>query len=166
MDKKRTIIIYTDGACFGNPGPGGYAAVLRYGERTKQISGGFRLTTNNRMEIKAVIEALKAVKSTQKYKIKIYTDSKLIVNAFNQGWLLKWKEKSWMRNRKEKVLNPDLWQELLMLSENHELELNWVEGHTGIPDNELCDKMSKEEASKPNLPSDDVYEHENGLTIF
>lgn len=166
MKHEKEIIIYTDGACLGNPGPGGYAAILSYQGRKKEISGGFRLTTNNRMEIKAVIEALKAIKSPEKYKIKIFTDSRLIVNAFNLGWLEKWETKGWFRKGIEKVQNSDLWKELVKLANGLNLEINWVEGHSGIPENERCDKLSKEEASKTNLPPDINYEQEKGLQFF
>jgi len=166
MPVGKEIIIFTDGACLGNPGPGGYAAVLTYKGKRKEISGGFRLTTNNRMELKAVIEALRTINSPEKYKINIYTDSRLIVNAFNQGWLEKWAAKGWVRKSNEKVQNSDLWKEFLNLANGLNLEINWVEGHSGVPENERCDILSKEEAMKSNLPSDIVYEQEKGLQIF
>ncbi len=166
MSELKEIIIYTDGACLGNPGPGGYAAVLNFNGRRKEISGGFRLTTNNRMEIKAVNEALKAIKFPEKYKIKIFTDSRLIVNAYNLGWLEKWSEKGWMRKGNEKVQNSDLWKEFLNLSNGLNLEINWIEGHSGILENELCDKLSKAAAIKENLPIDTYYENEKGLQFF
>lgn len=159
-------MVYTDGACLGNPGPGGYAAVLTYKGKRKELSGGFRLTTNNRMEIKAVIEALKAIKSPEKYKIRIYTDSRLIVNAYNLGWLEKWASKNWVRKGNDRVINSDLWKEFLNHSKGLNLEINWVEGHSGVPENERCDKLSKEEAMKENLPRDTVYEEEKGLQFF
>lgn len=166
MLENKEIIIFTDGACLGNPGPGGYAAVMKYLGRKKELSGGFRLTTNNRMEIKAVIEALKSIKSPKKYKIKIYTDSRLIVNAFNHGWLKKWAAKGWVRKGSEKVQNSDLWKEFLNLANGLNLEILWVEGHSGVPENERCDKLSKEEAMKSDLPADKVYEEEKGLQFF
>lgn len=156
---KKEIIIYTDGACLGNPGPGGWAAVLIWGDRRKEISGGFKLTTNNRMEIFAAIQAINAVKTNMRYKIKLYTDSRLIVNAVTQNWLEKWEEKNWMRNRKEKVINPDLWQQLLDAMKKHDMEFFWVEGHSGVPENERCDVLSKQAAMQPDLPSDLGYEY-------
>lgn len=166
MPDKKDIIIYTDGACLGNPGPGGYAAILTYKGIRKEISGGFRLTTNNRMELMAVIEALKAIKSPEKYKIRIFTDSRLIVNAFNQRWLEKWAANGWFRKANEKVQNSDLWREFIKLTNGLVLEINWVEGHSGITENENCDKISKEEAMKENLPPDIIYEQEKCSQIF
>ncbi len=156
--KKKEIIIYTDGACLGNPGPGGYAAVLKSGSRVKEISGGFRLTTNNRMEILAVIQALIALKDTKDYDITLYTDSRLVVNAINSGWIEKWKKNNWKRNAKDPVLNPDLWAELDSLWKNHNIKIEWVEGHAGIPGNERCDVLSKNAAKASDLAIDEAYE--------
>lgn len=152
------IIIYTDGACLGNPGPGGWAAVLAKGEHRKELSGGFRLTTNNRMEILAAIEALKAIKTDKRHKIKLHSDSRLLVDAINKGWLDKWKISNWKRNKKDLVINPDLWQELYKLIQLHDIEFVWVEGHAGVPENERCDVLSKAAAKNNNLSVDSVYE--------
>ncbi len=157
---KNDIIIYTDGACLGNPGPGGWAAVLIWGDKRKELSGGFKLTTNNRMEILAAIEAIRAIKTTKKYNIKIHSDSRLLINAVNQNWLSKWESKGWMRNNKDKVINPDLWKQLMIELPKHNIEFIWVEGHAGIPENERCDVLSKQAAQMPNLPTDTAYEHE------
>lgn len=156
--EQKVIQIYSDGACLGNPGRGGWSAVLKYGQKRKEISGGFRLTTNNRMELYAVIQALKAIKSEKKFKIKIYSDSNLIISAFTKGWIDKWILNGWKRNKKDKVLNEDLWKELVDEVRKHNVEFVWIEGHTGIPENELCDKLAKSAAGGNNLEIDWVYE--------
>jgi len=158
---SNEVIVYTDGACLGNPGPGGWAAVLIWGGKRKELSGGFRLTTNNRMEILAAIEALKAINSSKKFKIKLHSDSRLLINAVTQNWLTKWQAKGWMRNHKDKVLNPDLWKQLLEVLPKHDVEFIWVEGHAGIPENERCDVLSKAAAQQSNLPTDKGYELES-----
>ena len=146
MVKRKHIIIYTDGSSLGNPGPGGYGAVLRFGEHSRELSGGFRHTTNNRMEILAAIEGLRALKMP--CKVTLHTDSQYLVNAINKGWVRKWKAKGWMRNKKEKALNVDLWRQLLPLLDTHEVEFVWVRGHAGNPDNERCDVLAKTAASQ------------------
>lgn len=156
MEEK--IIIYTDGSCLGNPGTGAYAAVLKYGNKRKELFGAYRLTTNNRMEIKAAIEALKAVKDHKKYDIVLHSDSRLLVDAINKGWIEKWKAKSWMRSGKEKVLNPELWAELYELIQRHNVEFVWVKSHVGIPENERCDQLSKAAAASDDLATDTIYE--------
>lgn len=152
MDNYKEIIIYTDGACEGNPGPGGYGAVLIFGKHRKEISGGFRLTTNNRMELTAVIEALKALK--EPCKVKLYSDSEYVVNAMTLGWVQKWIKKRW-----KKVKNPDLWKQLVELTAKHRVEFIWVKGHAGIPENERCDKLAVEALHLPGLPADEIYEN-------
>lgn len=136
----KTVEIFTDGACSGNPGPGGYGAVLRYNGHEKEISGGDKTTTNNRMELTAVIEALKLLK--EPCNVMLYSDSQYVCNAFNQGWVEKWKEKNWMRTKKEPVKNPDLWKELYSLCQIHNVTYNWVKGHAGHPENERCDRLA------------------------
>lgn len=143
--KGKPIIIYTDGAAFGNPGPGGWAAVMRYGSHKKTFSEGYFRTTNNRMELKAVIEALKRIKQAG-HQVFIYTDSKYIVNAVNEGWLFNWEQKGF-KNRK----NPDLWREFLQVFRKHEVTFKWVKGHEGVEDNELCDQLAKTAAEYPEL---------------
>ena len=160
MVELNQVTIYTDGGSLGNPGPGGWGAVLKYGEHRKELSGGFRHTTNNRMEITAAIEGLKALK--EPCKVKVYSDSQYLVNAIMKGWAEKWQANRWMRNKKEKALNPDLWEVLLELCDEHEVEFIWVKGHAGIPENERCDVMSKSAASRNDLPADTVYERECG----
>jgi len=138
----KKLRIYTDGACSGNPGPGGWGAVLVHGERVKEISGGELETTNQRMELKAVIEGLKALK-VKDWEVQVYTDSAYIVNAFTQGWLENWQKNGWKNSRKESVANQDLWQELLDLSMNNRVKYIKVKGHAGDPLNERCDELAR-----------------------
>ncbi|MGA2298504.1 MAG: ribonuclease HI [FCB group bacterium] len=154
----KEVIIYTDGACLGNPGPGGYGVVLKYGEHRKELSEGFRMTTNNRMEILAAIVALKAIKSNEKVKIILHSDSQLLIKAVNEGWLSKWQKKNWKTKGNENRLNYDLWIKLHEELPKHLVEFRWVKGHVGIPENERCDVLSKEAASKSNLKIDKEYE--------
>lgn len=157
MEQTNHIIIYTDGSALGNPGPGGYGVVLKNAGHIKELSGGFRRTTNNRMEILAAIMALKALKRPS--RVTLYTDSQYLVNAINKGWAIKWRAKGWMRNKTEPALNADLWTELLPLVSLHEVEFVWLRGHTGNPDNERCDQLAKRAAQQTNLPSDSAYEN-------
>lgn len=140
------VTIYTDGACSGNPGPGGYGAVLIYGAHQKELSGGEPETTNNRMELMGVIKALQAL--NRPCTVQLYTDSQYIVNAVNQGWAVRWREHGWMRNKKDKALNPDLWQTLLELLEVHQVTFHWVKGHAEDPYNTRCDELAVMESRK------------------
>lgn len=142
----KQVEIYTDGACKGNPGPGGWGAILRYKGVEKEISGGEADTTNNRMELTAVIEALKLLK--EPCEVALYTDSQYIANALTQGWAKKWQANNWMRNKKEKALNPELWEVLLNLYDTHKVDVNWVKGHAGHPENERCDRLAVAQAEK------------------
>lgn len=142
----KKVEIFTDGACKGNPGPGGWGAILRYKGVEKEISGGEAETTNNRMELTAVIKALELLK--EPCEIELYTDSQYVANALTQGWAKKWKANGWMRNKKEKALNPELWDRLLTLYDTHEIEINWVKGHAGHPENERCDRLAVAAAEK------------------
>lgn len=142
----KTVEIFTDGACSGNPGPGGWGAILRFGRITKELSGGEAKTTNNRMELSAVIAALSALK--EPCKVILTSDSKYIIDAVTLGWAKKWQANGWMRNRKEKALNPDLWEELLRLLSIHTVEFVWVKGHAGHPENERCDQLAVMESKK------------------
>lgn len=137
-----TVIIYTDGACSGNPGPGGWGALLRYNGDERELSGGAPDTTNNRMEMTAVIEALKALK--RPCHVKIHSDSALIINAFTQGWIENWQKKGWRRADKKPVENRDLWEEMLQAAESHHIEWIKVKGHSGIEDNERVDQLAVE----------------------
>ncbi|MCH5303955.1 MAG: ribonuclease HI [Ruminococcus sp.] len=142
----KKVEIFTDGACKGNPGPGGWGAILRYKDVEKEISGGEASTTNNRMELTAVIKALELLK--EPCSVSLYTDSQYVANALTQGWAKKWKANGWMRNKKEKALNPELWDRLLDLYETHQIDVNWVKGHAGHPENERCDRLAVLAAEK------------------
>ena len=151
----KHVEIYTDGACSGNPGRGGYGAVLKYGEYRKELSCGFILTTNNRMELLGVITALKALK--EPCRVTLYSDSKYVIDALSLGWAKKWKENGWKRNKKEKAINPDLWEILINETDKHEMEYVWVKGHAGNPENERCDELAVSAASGENLKEDTGY---------
>ena len=137
---QKTVEIFTDGACSGNPGPGGWGAVLRYGEREKELSGGETNTTNNRMELTAVIEALSALK--EPCKVRLTTDSKYVADGVTKGWAESWRNNGWRKADKKPALNPDLWEKLLDLLKQHEVEIVWVKGHAGHPENERCDALA------------------------
>jgi len=151
----KNVTIYTDGACIGNPGPGGYAAVVVGTGVYRQVSGGFRRTTNNRMEIMAAIAGLEALKEPS--KVTLYSDSEYLVKAMALGWARKWRSKGWMRTSTQKALNADLWERLLALSERHQVEFRWVPGHNGVAGNELCDRLAVEAAKRRDLPEDRGY---------
>ena len=142
----KTVELFTDGACSGNPGPGGWGAILRYNGVEKELSGGEANTTNNRMELSAVIFGLKALK--EPCAVMLYSDSQYVCNALKLGWAKKWRVNGWMRNKKEPALNPELWSELLDLCEKHEVTVNWVKGHAGHPENERCDRLAVAAAQK------------------
>jgi len=138
----RKITIYTDGACSGNPGPGGYGTILIYGEHRKEISGGEAQTTNNRMEIMAVIAGLETL--NQPCNVTVYSDSRYVVDAVEKGWVNRWRQNNWMRNKKEPALNTDLWERMLELLATHTVTFHWVKGHAGNQENERCDKLARE----------------------
>lgn len=142
----KEVQIFTDGACKGNPGPGGWGAVLRYKETEKEISGGEAVTTNNKMELTAVIKALELLK--EPCKVTLFSDSQYVCNALKLGWAKKWKQNNWMRNKKEPALNPELWEKLLKLCEIHQVDANWVKGHAGHPENERCDRLAVAQAER------------------
>ena len=135
----KKIEIFTDGACSGNPGPGGYGAILRYKGTSKELWGGDPSTTNNRMELTAVITALSALK--EPCEVELYSDSKYIIDAVTKGWAKKWRANNWVKSDKKKALNSDLWEKLLDLLEVHKVNFNWVKGHAGHPENERCDEL-------------------------
>jgi ribonuclease HI len=145
------IDIYTDGSALGNPGPGGYAAVLLSGDRRLEISGGFSCTTNNRMELMAVVEALQALRGND-HTIRLFSDSKYVVDAFVKDWIGGWKRRAW-RN----VKNIDLWQRLLPLTHQHQITWCWIKGHAEIPENERCDVLAKAAAASSSLGPDLGY---------
>ncbi|MBE6838518.1 MAG: ribonuclease HI [Ruminococcus sp.] len=134
------VEIFTDGACSGNPGPGGYGVILRFGEHEKELSGGEEHTTNNRMELMAVITALEALK--RPCRVCITTDSKYVVDGIEKGWAKSWRAKGWIKSDKKPAINPDLWGRLLDLIDRHEVEFRWVKGHAGHPENERCDELA------------------------
>jgi ribonuclease HI len=152
----KQVTIYTDGACLGNPGPGGYGIVLLYGDHRKEISGGFRLTTNNRMEILAAIIGLEALKA--KCRVTLYSDSQYLVNAMQMDWAARWRANNWMRNKREKALNPDLWERLLSCTESLDVEFRWLRGHAGDSENERCDQLAMAAARGETLAIDFGYE--------
>lgn len=146
MSKKPEVIVYTDGACSGNPGPGGWGAVLMWKGKQKELSGGAPHTTNNRMEMQAVIEALKALKKP--CRVKIHSDSALIINAFKQGWLQNWQKRGWRKADKKPVENKELWQAMLEAMQPHEVQWVKVKGHAGIELNERVDRLAVAESKK------------------
>lgn len=156
-EQLRNVAIYTDGACIGNPGPGGYGVVLLCGGNRIELSGGYRETTNNRMEILAAIKGLEFLKE-DRCQVKVYSDSQYLVKAVMQGWVKRWAARGWMRNNKDKALNPDLWSKLLKLCRLHEVEFEWVRGHAHNAENERCDRLATEAALQLKLLVDEVYE--------
>ena len=142
----KKVEIFTDGACSDNPGPGGWGAILRYNGVEKELSGGESNTTNNRMELSAVIFALEALK--EPCEVELYSDSQYVCNALTLGWAKKWRAQGWMRNKKEPALNPELWEKLLIQYERHTVHVNWVKGHAGHPENERCDRLAVAQSQK------------------
>ncbi len=156
MKRLKHVVIYTDGACLGNPGPGGYGVVLLYRGNRKELSGGYRKTTNNRMELMAAIVGLKALK--EKCKVTLYSDSAYLVKAIAEEWAKRWRKNNWRRNKKKRALNPDLWEELLQLSDTHQVEFKWVKGHARSAENNRCDELALEAAQQPSLSVDQEYD--------
>lgn len=142
----KEVIIYTDGACSGNPGPGGWGTILDYKGKRKELCGGEAVTTNNRMELTAVIEGLKALK--EKCSVTVVTDSQYVANGINLGWARSWQKNGWRKKDKKPALNPELWEELLQLCDKHTVTINWIKGHAGHPENERCDEMAVNESQK------------------
>ena len=150
----KHVDIYTDGACSDNPGAGGYGSILRYGKHEKEISGGSAHTTNNRMELLAVIEALKLLK--EPCDVTIYTDSQYVANGITLGWAESWRKNGWRKSDKKPALNPDLWEELLDLLEKHTYSIVWLRGHAGHPENERCDKLAVAQSMRYKEGSEDA----------
>lgn len=144
--EREKVKIFTDGACSGNPGAGGYGVVLQYKGAEKQLSGGATNTTNNRMELTGVIKGLQALK--RPCDVILTTDSKYVIDAITKGWVYKWQSQNWMRDKKSPALNSDLWKELLPLLETHNVEFIWVKGHAGHRENEICDSLAVKESMK------------------
>lgn len=143
MSLLKNVELFTDGACSVNPGMGGFAAILRYKGKEKVISGGDEYTTNNRMELLAVIEGLKALK--EPCNVAVYTDSQYVANGLEKGWAKSWRANGWRKSDKKPALNADLWEQLLTLSEKHTLNIHWVKGHAGHKENERCDFLARKE---------------------
>jgi ribonuclease HI len=152
---NETITIYTDGACLGNPGPGGYGAVLLYKGNRKELSGGYRRTTNNRMELMGAIVALEALKARS--KVILYSDSKYVVDAVEKGWAQKWRRNGWRKPDKQMAMNPDLWERLLAACAKHDVKFAWVKGHAGDAENERCDALANTAAKAQGLEADHGY---------
>ena len=140
----KKIEIYTDGACSGNPGPGGYGVILKYNEHIKELSGGEPDTTNNRMELTAVITGLETLK--EPCRVDLYSDSKYIIDAVTKGWAEKWQANNWIKSDKKQALNSDLWEKLLALLKVHKVTFIWVKGHAGHPENERCDELAVQQS--------------------
>ena len=151
----KEVTIYTDGACSGNPGKGGFGVILNYMGRIKEISEGFECTTNNRMEIMAALTGLNALKET--CKVILYSDSKYLVDSVNQKWIDSWQKNGWKNSKREKVKNKELFEELIRLLNIHDVELRWVKGHDGHPENERCDFLATSAAKGDNLKEDKGY---------
>ena len=152
---KNSFILYTDGGSIGNPGPGGYGAVLKSAAKNEEFDGGYRLTTNNRMEIMGCIVGLSHTPVGA--KVTVYSDSRYVVNACTKGWARRWQANNWMRNRTESAENADLWERLLELLDQRQIKFEWVKGHAGNPLNERCDKLANSAARQSNLPPDPGY---------
>ncbi len=150
------ITIYTDGASRGNPGPGGYGVVMKYGDHRKEISEGFRLTTNNRMELLSVIVALEHLKKHESH-VTIYSDSKYVVDSVEKGWLAGWEKKNFAKKK-----NPDLWKRFLAIYRKHKVKFVWVKGHASNVENNRCDELAVEAALGSNLKADEGYENGDG----
>lgn len=158
MSQVKQVTIYTDGACIGNPGPGGYGALLLYNGHRKELSGGFRRTTNNRMELFAAVAALEALK--EPCHVTLYSDSEYLVKGMTLGWARKWEAQDWRRSAKEAASNADLWERLLRLCEKHTVEFEWVRGHAGNIENERVDRLAMQAALRPDLPVDEGYKRD------
>ena len=142
----KTVTLYTDGACSGNPGPGGWGVILSYNGVEKELSGGDANTTNNRMELLAVISGLEALK--EPCRVELYSDSKYVIDGLSKGWAASWRKNGWRKADKKPALNPDLWEKLLNLVEKHELSYHWVKGHADNPYNNRCDQLAVTESQK------------------
>jgi len=156
MAEIKEVAIYTDGACRGNPGPGGTGTILIYGEHRKELSTGYRWTTNNRMELRALIHGLAALR--YRCQVAVYSDSRYVLDAWNRGWIQRWKRNGWRTKERQPVKNADLWRELEDLLRAHDVTLHWVAGHTGQPENERCDELAVKAAKGRKLQRDEAYE--------
>jgi ribonuclease HI len=166
IDHEKGAVIYTDGGCLNNPGPGGYGVVIiEDGDRT-ELSGGYRLTTNNRMELTGAIVGLKSLAGRKVSPLTVCTDSRYVVDGISKGWASRWRSRGWMRDAKHRAENIDLWAILLDLCDAYRPSFVWVKGHAGHAENERCDSLAKEAASSPGLQADEAYEKgETGVTL-
>jgi len=153
---RKQVRIYTDGACTGNPGPGGYGVILEHGAKRRELSGGFRRTTNNRMELTAAIVGLQTLRYP--CDVTLYSDSQYVVNGIQKGWAKGWRANGWRLASKKPAVNVDLWTLLLDLCEIHDVRFQWVKGHAGHDENERCDRLGVEAAAGKDLPVDEGYE--------
>ncbi len=149
MPPKKKVELFTDGACSGNPGPGGWAAILRYGTAEKELSGGEESTTNNRMELMGAIMGLSALR--EPCEVTLTSDSRYLIDSVTKGWVYSWQKRGWKKSDKSPALNVDLWERLLPLLKKHEVTFVWVHGHTGHPENERCDALAVSEYQKLKL---------------
>ena len=154
---QKEVIIYTDGGCDPNPGPGGYGVVLSYAGRRKELSDGYRLTTNNRMELLAVIKGLEALK--EPCAVQLFSDSEYVVKAMTEGWMERWKARGWRRKKNQMAANHDLWILLDALCQKHQVDFKWVKGHAQIPENERCDQLALQALKADDLLTDEFYEN-------
>jgi len=152
---RKLVRLYSDGACLGNPGPGGYGAILKYEGAVKEMSGGYRLTTNNRMELLGVIAGLESLK--EPCDVLAFSDSEYVVKGLKLGWAKKWRANGWLKGDRKPAINSDLWARLLDLCEKHDVKIDWVRGHAGHPENERCDFLAVQAAKSDNLQSDPGY---------
>ena len=160
----QDVVMYTDGGCLGNPGPGGFGVVLMCGGHRKELSEGYKLTTNNRMELLACIKGLEALK--RPCRVTLHTDSQYVVNGISKGWAQRWRANGWKRNKKDKAINPDLWGRLLDLCAEHEVSFKWVKGHAGHKENERCDYLANSAGARPNLLDDENYGNAEVQELF
>ncbi len=154
-DSADTVVLHTDGSCLGNPGPGGWAALMSSKGQTKSLGGGFALTTNNRMEIYAALMGLEAL--TRPCAVELYTDSRYVCDAVEKGWLRSWQKRGWKKADGKPALNRDLWELLLAQLARHKVRFRWVRGHAGHPENEAVDALARQHAARPGLPEDSGY---------
>jgi len=153
--------MYTDGGCSPNPGPGGYGIVLIYGEHRREFSGGYRRTTNNRMELVAAIRGLQALK--EPCHVALFSDSQYVVNGISKGWAQRWKSRGWLLSDKRPAENIDLWEQLLALCETHQVRFEWIRGHNGHAENECCDRLAGQASRRQELPIDAIYERDGAF---
>jgi ribonuclease HI len=162
-DSKDRIIIYSDGGSINNPGPGGYGVVIIDGTKRQELSGGFRMTTNNRMELTGAIKGL--ARYDKPVKVLLRTDSQYVVKGIMEGWAKKWRKNGWMRTKNEPAENYDLWEKILELTEKHDVIFEWIKGHSGHDENERCDEMAREVSSRKDLPPDINYEEKRTTVL-